>query len=643
VKKRVYISIIASITVCAFFLRLIIAFELYKSDPAVIHPSQYSDMFTYMKYAKEILSGEYKGLFYYQPFYYTVFLPIILILSAKSIAGVLLVQVLLSALTVYLSAITAGELFGKKSGIAAGLLTCFSTMLMLYVPYMLIATLQSFWVILICYYSLKSIRGAIDKIKETRQITNWLILGIICGAAILTRGNIWFFIPGIIAVITILSINFRKKYPKIKQFLPIVVFIAGVFIPQLPFIYHNTKILGHLSGPSTAADAVLSIGNTPQSPPGGRETGTGAGPMEYSETCNYWTKTSKEKPAFRRIINWFSEEPAAFLEFQFRKLLLFWSADEIPNNISLEDNGLKSRIFTFINLLAVEKAPTGRLQVKNNFIPLSLLLLILGVSGLFLYTSKLFIPFNINSFTLNRLYNKLKAHPQIYLLLYFVISYSIATAAFYNLARFRVPLLPVIAVFAGSFIQFIVNNIKLRNKKKIIISLIITVCAIFTVLYAYNFYRYFLEKKIMKIVRPNGTVSYLKNKIAIEDYGPFTFGSWSLIPFTTTTVFQKNFILQNNLKKSDEYSISIPVVWKNPGKAEITINRTKQTIMSQKAGKQIYKFPVDNPKKITIKLISSNQQIFLIGDYQRNYERTFKNGTEQKFELVIELYIEEKK
>jgi hypothetical protein len=80
------------------------------------------------------------------------------------------------------------------------------------------------------------------------------------------------------------------------------------------------------------------LGNTPESPPGGRNPGY-AGPMEYPPTYGMWmNKSNRQKITVpQRIINWFIEQPAAYLELSFRKLLLFWDYREIPKPPRLQE------------------------------------------------------------------------------------------------------------------------------------------------------------------------------------------------------------------------------------------------------------------------------------------------------------------
>jgi hypothetical protein len=64
-----------------------------------------------------------------------------------------------------------------------------------------------------------------------------------------------------------------RRY-SVKKMLFSLIAAVGVFLAvESPFIIYNSIQLGRLSGPSTAADAVLALGNTPEAPPGGRDPG----------------------------------------------------------------------------------------------------------------------------------------------------------------------------------------------------------------------------------------------------------------------------------------------------------------------------------------------------------------------------------
>ena len=60
----------------ALLLRLLVCLELADAG-AVRRPWSGTDMATYRDLAAGILRGEFPDAYYYQPFYYTVFLPLV--------------------------------------------------------------------------------------------------------------------------------------------------------------------------------------------------------------------------------------------------------------------------------------------------------------------------------------------------------------------------------------------------------------------------------------------------------------------------------------------------------------------------------------------------------------------------------------
>ena len=78
--RRRFALRLSLIALAGFLLRLYVAWELSRINGGVnnlVCPAVSTDMATYMDLARRIASGSYSGVFYYQPFYYTVFLPLI--------------------------------------------------------------------------------------------------------------------------------------------------------------------------------------------------------------------------------------------------------------------------------------------------------------------------------------------------------------------------------------------------------------------------------------------------------------------------------------------------------------------------------------------------------------------------------------
>ena len=99
-KGRRFLRNLAWISIAALLLRLGVSAELAAingGNNSVFSPSKLSDLATYMQLARDMAAFQYSGEFYYQPFYYAVFLPVLYLVSGASIWFVIAVQSLLGA------------------------------------------------------------------------------------------------------------------------------------------------------------------------------------------------------------------------------------------------------------------------------------------------------------------------------------------------------------------------------------------------------------------------------------------------------------------------------------------------------------------------------------------------------------------
>ncbi len=610
-RKYFYILLLV-LASAGFLLRMQVCRELRQNDIQVTAPSSFTDMATYKDLSEKMMKGEYLGEFYYQPLYYAVFLPCVHKILGNGIWPVMIAQSLLSALTIFFAALCSAMLWGRRAGVFTAFLVAFSAVLILYVPYHLIETLQAFWITMILYVAILAWRSG--------KSVHWAILGFLVSMSILTRGNSWFFVPGLM-VAAYFSVRIKpdgKSYWTLKnisaRLLPVVLFFIMVILPQLPFSIWNTKVTGKFCGPSTAAGSVLALGNTPEAPPGGRNPGTGAGPMEYPETYAVWTGTAKDIPVSKRMYAWFKEEPLAFLELQFRKMLLFWDSHEIPNNIAFEYQGRKSSAF---KLMA--------------FIPTAIIM-ILALAWLFYY----FV------YHARKKFAKIVAHPEFLILSYMIISYFLATAAFYILARFRLPCVPLLAVGAGGFAVVFLDSLRRHNWRQLILrSAVPLLIASFIVYLGYDFYRYNYEAPVMKIVRPHGIRTELGDgRILYLDNGPVSFGSWAPIDIRQGDVILKKFAIRDPIEGRNA-EFAIPITSETQGVIKMEINgKAIQYKIRPGLNEQLFEIPFDalNPQ-VVIKFLYVYCNAYSIFDFQRNYGRSELNGKNLGAELVSKLYI----
>ena len=561
---------------------------------SVYTPSVFTDLATYMKLGREIAAGEYSGPFYYQPFYYAVFLPVCYWLSAGSIGFVIFVQSLLGAGTSWFAGLAAARLFGRTAGIVAAGFVAISTPLLLYAPFHQNETLQAFNLTLLFYLSLRAC--------ERWSLRRWCAVGVVAGIAILTRGNIVLFLPGLMIALAWAGRRRGIRWPRLAAGCALL--LATAYLVQLPFIIHNTRETGKLTGPSTAADAVLALGNSPEAPAGGRNPGLPAGPMEYPEAYSRMMALAEEGTSVpAQMFEMMCREPGAFFELQFRKLLLFWDSREIPNNVSLYGEGESSRILRWLL--------PGR----------SLVLLPLGLSGLL--------------FAIGRAYRRREV--KLWLLLYFVAVYWGATALFYILSRFRAPILPLIAVAAGGFAAWFLRRWRLapeKRRQQLLYGGGTLVAMFWISSSSYDFYRTHLEASLARCFRPDGVVVSFGGPPYRLDHGPMTFGGWEMIEITPGRKLAKRFA---GVTAPGE--VEWTVLTGRPGRIRYRVNGVPRTYLAEKPGFSKLRFPVTSREgEFTIEIVGFTGEHWLFYDTQRNYGRSQLDGKPLDGEWIMRFY-----
>ena len=478
-KTKQFLLILLAITFVALIVRAVICIQLFNA-PDVQDPNVQTDMATYLTMAKDILKGKWPDHYDYQPFYYTIFLPVCLAIVSKSTILVMILQALLGSLAVWLVGLGTAQLYGRKAGLLAAALLALARFHAFYTPFLLFEVLNSFWLALLFYLSLRAWK------RNTWLL--WMLTALSLSCAALTRGNALLFLPFILAFLL------WRNRSNLKRGIAIAVATVAIFyLPQFPFSIVNYRYTGRWCGASTAGDKVLALGNTPEAPPGGLEY-----PMTYHEWCN----DSDKRPEDGRIsvpshiIQWFKKSPLQVIELQFRKLLLFWHRKEIPNNVNIEIHG-KNCPFLKVLLpfwLFAIPALAALLSCWNRRSPRQLLLFCL------------------------------------------VTVYCGATVLFYILARFRIGIVPLLCVLAATFVQRCATAWQYRQqptpdkgRQHLVLLGLAAAFAAFIVCSAFTLYQDLYEADIIRALRPNGIAVNGKEGILIYDHGPFCEGGMQTV------------------------------------------------------------------------------------------------------------------
>ena len=512
-------------------------------------------------------------------------------------------------------------LFGRKTGLFAAVILALCRVNIFYTPFTMIAPLQAFFMALLVFMAIMAYR------KES--LNWWLWTGLVCGLANCTRGNIVLMLP---FFLYLLVLTFREK--KNRLTVALVSFLILFYVPQLPYAWTNYKVHDRWVGPSSAAVNVLALGNTKESPPGGREPGS-SGPMAYPISYGEWVKDDK-RPGAERVSGlqntwrWFSSEPLAYLELKFRMLLLFWHRMEIPNNVSMMEGGEALPVLTL-----------------NFFGWLDFWLI--GPLALF------GIAMSLRKISLR--------NPNHVFVLGITVSYCASILLFYMLSRFRAPLMPILCGYAGfGLLQFIdvCKNFKVKDRQRqAIYKACFALMCFLIVSFGYDIYRYGWEAKVMRTVRPQGVQLDFRDKDIFMDHGPEKFGSWQYEKMTGLAVQKKLHVVPGAKGKiklrigilspeGGRFSFRLHPA-KNPQAPPIQeevfaigpARPFKQQWVTMEVNDGLYLYDQYEQGELVINMSFEpiEGEHYLIVDEQRNYGRsTFSRQLKQPCEFVMQLW-----
>lgn len=608
-RSQRFLWILGAFALAGFLLRVFVSWEILRADPAAFQPGAETDMATYLELSSRMLSGAFRGAFYYQPFYYAVFLPLVRIVFffCPAVWAAALAQSVCGAGIIWFSGLSAALLRGRTAGLIAGFLAAFSTLLVFYTSYALLEVQNAFWIVLLLYLLIR--------FHHARKLRFLCGAGFVFSFAVLSRGNAWFFLPGILYLIwktrpeTLCgetgNIQSRARAFSRKTLL----FLLCAILPQLPFAIHNSLEEKMFCGPSTAGAPVLALGNNPESPPGSL-------PRPYPETYRVWTAqaASGGPSLWTRILRWAVSEPAAFLELQFRKILLFWDSREIPNNVSLSHNGKFSGALNFAFLRTS-------------------LILVLALAAFLLDWKRIFGVSPCSGKASGRF------------LLLFSAGGILGVSAFYLLARFRVPLLGVLCVPA-SFAPGSARRVLRSGRGKALFPLAAFFFSLFVVFTSYGTYQFFLEKHVMRLVRPHGVeLEVSETEREVLDHGPVFFENRGMMELLPGSVIEKSFSPADPARDREKIcTLELTLFAEEKDELTLEINGRECVIRTDspvRGGLPLYKaktplLPCPRNLAFRIRVLSSRtSRTVLLTDVTRDYGRTRWNGEGYRGEACI--------
>lgn len=395
------------VLVCALALVLRVVYVLQaRSSPLFDHPQM--DALYHVEWARAFARGEdfQPGPFFRAPLY-PWFLGLCTRFFGEDLLLPRLVQAGFGTLTVALVMRVAALVFDRRTALVAGLVAATYWTSIYFEGELLLPVLEML-------FDLAAIERTLVAGRDGR-IRSWCVAGAAWGAATLVRPNVLAFVP----LMVLWSLRGPERFG--LRAVRAAAFVLGLAALIAPVTLYN-RIVGH--------DAVLVssqggvnfwIGNNPSSDgssaivPGTRGDWWGGyhDAIAIAESARGRALAPSEVSAFytERALTWMRTEPMAALRHFVWKARLFWMDWELGNNVD-------ERFF------ALRYGPILR------WLPVGFgALAAAGIVGLLLAWRR--------SWTCAPL-------------LLFVPVYAGTVIAFFVCARFRMPIVPVLAVFAGS-------------------------------------------------------------------------------------------------------------------------------------------------------------------------------------------------
>ena len=375
------------------------------------------DAQSYDAWGRQIAGGDLVGhdVFYQAPLY-AYFLGAIYTVRA-SVSAVRVCQAIVGALSCVLLARAAEHLFGFTAGIVAGLMLAFYAPAIFFDGLIQKSVLDVFLLSLLLALLTRLMRDATDSAGADRARWRWLSVGIVLGAFGLTRENALLFVPVVLAWIW-----WGLRASRNRRVAMSTAVVAGVSIVLLPIGVRNAIVGGEFHLTTAQSGPNFFIGNHAQadgtyvplragrgSPEYERSDATdlaqrAAGrPLSPGEVSAYWTKLA---------LDYIRSHPTAWMRLEARKFRLLWNRVEIVDTESQESHEEYSPVLRLL----------GRVWHFGVLAPLACL-------GLWITWSD---------------------RRSLWLVYAMAAVYTISVLAFYVVARYRLPLVPFLILFAAA-------------------------------------------------------------------------------------------------------------------------------------------------------------------------------------------------
>ncbi len=415
------------------------------------------DSITYHEIAKGLAQGgPITKEFFWQQFFYPAFLSIVYFFTNSSILCAKLIQILLGSFTAVLTWRLGEKIFGRTAAILAGCIVALYGPLVFFDAELLDTGWAAFWSVVLVLLFLN--------VAETKKLRHCLAFGFCAGLSVLTRPN---FIPFLAAGGLWLIVLWLKEHLGIKRVLLNLAAITAAFLLfTLPVALLNSRTTGRFSFLPATGGINFYKGNNPDI------TGVGIRPGLKWEKLAYLSYeagmediNSQQRFFYAKAFDYIRAHPLTFIEYLCVKTAEFLSSREMPGNIDIY---LFRRWSAVLSVLVFKVGKFG-----FPFGPL----LPLALVGLFCNW-----PVSASVFTSLRRDRSLCRDKSLrrgerktpILIVLFLVLYSASVIIIHIESRYRLPIVPIMAILAGAAPVAIFEM--LRAKRRLTVAAIAGLC-----------------------------------------------------------------------------------------------------------------------------------------------------------------------
>lgn len=378
---------------------------------------------SYDLWARRIASGDWLGkeVFYQAPLY-----PYLLACIYKTLGaglwGVRIVQALLGAAACGLLTFAGGRLFSRPVGLLAGALLALYPTAFFLDALIQKSVLDTFLLcLLLALLSRVVVRESSDSPAPTSprpRLLSWLAIGLTTGLLVLTRENAMVF-PLLFLLFIALG---PLGLPRRQRLAPALMLIVGLVLTLGPVALRNRALGGAWQVSTSQAGPNFYIGNGPQADGSYIALRTGRGAVAYErddavalaegELGRTLTPAEVSRFWFNKTFRAITADPARWARLVLRKSLLAWNRLELVDNDDQEAYAQWSPLLRWVGLLLH----------FGTLVPVAALGVVLTW----------------------------RRRRELWLLHAMVLLYALTLVAFYIVARYRFPLVPMLALFAAA-------------------------------------------------------------------------------------------------------------------------------------------------------------------------------------------------